>query len=112
MNSSPMRPAAGTERALFRAVLAASLAIPWILATTAVALVPPGAPDFVEPLPTTGTAAVQEQPGSTTTQGGTPTVPLYAWTIVGFSMIVVAIAALYFIRRRETYVPRAKRLQK
>lgn len=112
LNTFPIRPAAGAERALFHAVLAASLAIPWILTTTAVALVPPDAPDFVEPLPTTGIATVQEQSSSFITHGGTFSVPLYAWTIVGFSMIVMAIAALYFNRRRESYVPRAKRLQK
>lgn len=97
-----------------RAVL--SLALLILALNTAVAgvsaVVPPGAPDIVEPQPTQ-TPFTQPAPvHGYSVVGDSFSVPLPAWTVIGLVMIGAVVVAFFLLRRPDEYVPRSKRLRK
>jgi len=97
-----------------RAVL--SLALLILALNTAVAgvsaVVPPGAPDIVEPQPTQ-TPFTQPAPAhGYSVVGDSFSVPLPAWTVIGLVMIGAVVVAFFLLRRPDEYVPRSKRLRK
>jgi hypothetical protein len=103
-------PAGGKGRAALSVVLLVLVLNTGIWGVSAV--VPPGAPDIVEPSPTqVSFTQPAPAPGSFVTGNPFP-VPLPAWTVIGVVMIGAAVAALVLLRRRNEYVPRARRLRK
>jgi len=76
------------------------------------AVVPPGAPDIVEPQPTQ-TPFTQPAPAhGYSVVGDSFSVPLPAWTVIGLVMIGAVVVAFFLLRRPDEYVPRSKRLRK
>ncbi|HOS82341.1 MAG TPA: hypothetical protein PK445_06405 [Methanolinea sp.] len=102
-----------------RAVLSLALLVLALNAAVAgvSAVVPPGAPDIVEPQPTQTpfTQASFTQPAPAhgySVVGDSFSVPLPAWTVIGLVMIGAVVVAFFLLRRPDEYVPRSKRLRK